>query len=443
VIITLDTTRADHVGAYGCTLGLTPQLDVLAAQGVVFEQAYAPMCQTLPSHSTLFTGLGPRQHLALENTYKLAPEFRTLAEEATDRGYSTGAFVGALVLDRETGIDQGFQTFDLPAGVWNQEREGHPPQRRAEEVTGAALAWAQTLDPSRPYMLWAHYYDPHGDSAKGFDPPARHLAAVPRDGVRAQLEASGAKLAGAPLSPAQLENFWAGYAAEIRYTDEQVGLLLQGLRDRGLLADTLIVVVGDHGEGLYEHRIKAHGQYVWEELHRVPLIVVHPQGEAAGRRVASRVILQDVEPTVRALAFGESVRSPALGFGLDLWEGVSGKLPDRPVFLERAHFDADRVQRRVDGVDLDAPYGFLTAVLQGNHKLILHPDGSRRLFDLAADPSELHDVAAEQPELADGLQRLLEGWQAENKTALPGENVEISAEKRAALEALGYIGGDH
>ncbi len=443
LVITMDTTRADFLGAYGSDLGVTPVIDGLAARGVVFEDAYAPMPQTLPSHSTLFTGLDPRQHLTLENTYKLAGEFRTLAEVAAERGYRTGAFIAALVLDEETGMDQGFERFDKPAGIWNEEREGHPPQRSAEEVTLAALDWADELDPEDPWMLWAHYYDPHGDHAAGFNPPGRHRAAIDMPAIRRRV-AQGAALS-EELDQATLVEFWAQYAAEIRYMDEQIGGLIDGLRDRGLLEDTLIVLVGDHGEGLYEHGLKAHGAYVWEELHRIPLIVVAPDGAHAGQRVGGRALLKDLEPTIKRLAM-DLAPSRDGDLGIDLWASVEagGRLPRRPVFLERPHFDEERVRRRVRGTELteDDAYGYLAAVLMEDHKLIRHPDGTTRLYDLAADPRELRDLSEQDPALRDKLLGLLDQWIADNEVGEPGEGIEISDEKRRALEALGYLGGN-
>lgn len=440
VVVTLDTTRADMLGAYGSPLGVTPYLDELAKRAVLFENVYAPMPQTLPSHATVFTGLMPRVHGALENTYVLRPEVSTLAESATEHGYVTGGFIGALAIEAATGMSQGFQTWGQPEGVWGNDRKGHPPQRPADAVTDAALAWAGGLDHERPFLLWAHYYDPHGDEGGGFSAPARHLRAVDRGAVRKLVESLHDSFE-KPDDPDMLTEYWAGYAAELRFTDEQVGRLLDGLAQAGLMDDTLVVVLGDHGEGLWEHGEKAHGTHLWEEMMRVPLLVVAPDGSGAGRRVAQRVTLQDVEPTVRRMAFGEAQATRDEMLGVDLWAAVLGEreLPVRPIVVERPHYDRERIEWRGRG---KLQYGFLTAILLDQWKLVRQPDGSSELYDLDADPDELVDVSAAHPEVTTSLTQRLSAWIATNRTGQPGEDVEISDERRETLRQLGYIGGD-
>jgi len=433
VVITLDTTRADFLGAYGGGLGVTPRLDALAEQGALFERAYAPMPQTLPSHATLFTGLMPRHHGALENTYVLEPGMLTLAELAEARGYATGGFIGALAIEAITGMDQGFSTWSQPEGDWGQDRLGHPPQRRARDVTDAALAWAGGLDKQRPFLLWAHYYDPHGDGPQGFSPPRKHWKQVDPAPVARLLASRRARFTG-PYDVQQLTDFWVGYAAELLYTDEQVGRLLDGLADQGLMDDTLLLVVGDHGEGLWEHGVKAHGTHLWEEALRVPMILVDPGGVGAGRRVQARVQLQDVLPTLRHGAFGEPGQQREEVLGLDLWPLLQDgrEPPPRPVVLERPHFGPGRIQHR------EGELGFLTAVLLDELKLVLRPDGTAALYDLSVDPDELTDLSAERPAETVRMRDYLERWIERNRSAPPGR-AEISPERAQILKALGYL----
>lgn len=448
LVVTFDTTRSDFVGTYGSALELTPNLDALATRGVVFEDAYAPMPQTLPSHATLFTGLPPRQHRALENTYELDERYSTLAEAASEQGYQTAAFVGAAVLSPETGIHQGFDVFDMPTepgtSKWEQDKLGHPPQRSAKQVTDAALAWLAQRDDARPFLLWVHYYDPHGDAQPsrppyhvGFTPPARHVEAVPRSAIKAFVEASASEWVGASPPKKQLIDFWRGYAAELRFTDEQLGRVLRGLESVGLDEQTVVVVAGDHGEGLYEHDVKGHGVALWEEAHRIPLVIATPDGALAGTRVRGAAFLRDVRPTLERLVLGAPPVERGDDLGVDLWAAAeAGRgLTTRPVFLERPHFPPQRAAwRNVD-------YGVLASVSLGGGKLIRQPDGSRQLFDLVADPAEQQDLADEQPERADKLEALLDAWEARNPTGDPGSEARsLDCEQLKQLVALGYLG---
>lgn len=450
LVITVDTTRADHVGAYGSPLGLTPTIDGLAERGVLFETAYAPMAQTLPSHATMFTGLDPRGHGALENVYELADEQVTLAELCAEAGYATGAFIGAMAIDRATGIHQGFEHFDEPTEAgslnWETGRKGHPPQRKAAEVTRAALAWAEQLDGERPFLLWAHYYDPHGDKGGGFSAPPRHVQAVDRDAVAAQVAARQGEFGEMAAGLDALTDFWRGYAGEIRYMDAQIGVLLEGLERVGRLEDTVIALVADHGEGLYEHGQKAHGTHLWEEQVAIPFVLVHPDGSAAGRRVAGLVELTDLLPSLLTMAFGpDHGRLPEGREGLDLWSlALAGQdLPDRAVVLERPHYSAERLAglRRGQGPEQFA-YGFKLALRRGDHKLLRWPEGSVQLFDLARDEAELVDRSGELPQVTAELEAELARWMRRRPVDPPGVVGEITDAKRAQLEALGYIGGE-
>lgn len=444
LLVTFDTTRADFVGAYGNPLGLTPNVDALAERGVLFEDAYAPVPQTLPSHASLMTGLMPRQHRALENTYRLDDAYETLAEAAVERGYQTAGFVGALVLAEDTGIHQGFDVYDTPAGEWNVDKKGHPPQRSAKQVTEAALSWLARRDRSRPFFMWVHYYDPHGDAQApdtgrhiGFLPPQRHLAAVDRPAVREYIVSRGEELSGASLEPRVLRSFWQAYAAEIRFTDEQFGRLVSALEEDGALEQTVIALTSDHGEGLYEHDVKGHGVEVWQEQHQIPMVLAVPDGALGGTRVRGPALLSDLRGTLERLCFGEVSTAGEDPQSVDLWAAAkSGRgLPARPVFLERPHFDKERAEWR--GV----PYGVLNAVIQGDAKLISGPEARVELYDLAGDPAELRDLAAADPELRAKLEALLEEWRATYTSEEPGEGAQpLDCDKIRNLIELGYMG---
>lgn len=433
LIVTLDTIRADHIGAYGYPIDSTPVLDDLAKQGVLFENVYAPMPQTLPSHTTIMTGLDPRQHGALENTYSVDPKLQTLAEMLSSRGYVTAAYVGALALDESTGIDQGFDIYDQPLPGY---REGlpAPAEREADEVTERALSWADSYNAEKPFLLWVHFYDPHLDHVA----PRRYQRQVPPPHVRDQVVRPLGKLFG-EAEPQLIEHVWHGYASEVRYTDACLGKLLDGLRQRGLLEDTVVAVVGDHGEGLYQHGIQGHGLQVWEELMRVPLLLVQPDGEYAGTRIEGRVVLRDVLPTLLHLVLGVEGELEAEVRGLDMWalleQGRS--VPQRPVFLERPHYSLETLEKRLNRTLVP---GFLTAVILGDDKLVRYPNGTQKLYNLAQDPKEQFDIAERRSDRVERLAALLDHWLQTNEVGPPGSRQELSDERYENLKALGYLG---
>ena len=241
ILLTLDTTRGDHLGAQGSHPGLTPNLDALAGRGARYARAISPTPLTLPAHCSLLTGKDPSGHGVHDNgTTSLPADVPTLARTLADRGYVTAAFVSSRVLDRRFGLDRGFGVYDdRMAAEWIGEY-GYP-ERDAAAVTTAALAWAAARPKGRPYFLWVHYYDPHAPyAAPGGD------AAVPA----------------------------ARYAAEVSYMDREIGRLLKGLAadsDR-----TVVAAVGDHGEMLGEHGETGHGLFLYRAALEVPLVISGP-----------------------------------------------------------------------------------------------------------------------------------------------------------------------
>jgi arylsulfatase A-like enzyme len=404
----------------------------------VFENAYAPMPQTLPSHATLFTGLPPRRHGALENAYVLSGAAETLAEWASVQGYETAAFIGARILDDTTGMEQGFDVYDQPTGVARDKQ--HPVERSAAAVTDSALAWAITKHASgRPFVLWAHYYDAHGP----WEPAARRIS---REAVRRQVEqrpefaSLPAQGSAEALGFNQVLGMWHGYDNEIAEVDSQVSRLLRGLGERGMLKDAVVLIVGDHGEGLMEHNEKGHGVNVFQELMQVPLVLIAPDGELAGTRVSSPMQMQDVLPTVLALVGApQQMDLPGRNVLPDLRAGREPSV--RPIFVERPHYSpgGERYRRAFAH---GWGFGELVGVIEGDDKLVRYPDGSVQLFDLTEDPDELVNLATERAEVAERLEGLLDEWLASNAVEDFGAEQDISPERRAILKALGYIGGE-
>ena len=418
LLVVIDTLRADRSSAYGYELDTTPALRGLAGQGVRFEAAYAPSATTGPSHATLFTGLQPYAHGVLKNGLVLGDEHATLAETLTAAGYQTAAVVSSYVLHRKFGFARGFASYQddfdpqdatLRPESWEGERV-EAFDRRAEHTTERALDWLRDRDSSRPFFLFVHYFDPH-------DPYV-----APPEWQRRFAAPEGADRAG---------HARALYDAEVAYTDAWIGRLLAGLQELGLEAGTLVVVTADHGEGLFDHGYFYHGVQLYEEAVRVPLLVRWPGGLDGGRVVTEPVALVDLLPTLLELT-GSAVPADALP-GASLADALRGDAPldpERPVYLQREAFTADRVgEFPVAGEKLGLRVGVW--------KYLEAPEeGTRELFHLERDPAERRNLADAEPERVAGLARRL----APHREALRrvAEPPALEASDRRRLEALGY-----
>ena len=402
----------------------------------MFENAYSPMPQTLPAHASLFTGLEPRLHGSLTNMIEVPESLTTLAEVLRDTGYRTGAFIGALVLSFQTGIAQGFEKFDQ-FGRSKRGQVKKSNRRSAREVTDAALRWARSLDTEGPFMLWAHYYDPHVP----LDAPADALRQVPVGRVRSWVEARRQGLAGSGLELDEIVDYWHGYAAEIRSMDAEIGRLLAGLDRRGLLEDTVVVVTADHGEGLYEHRERGHSFTVYNELVRVPLLIADPARDQAGRRIETHVSLVDLFPTALQLCLDRDWEGMLSGRDLTPLLSGSGGLPERPVFFERPHHGRWKFEAKLrEEPEIPREWGVMAGVVDRGAKLIRGPGGTLELFLLDTDPSELANLAAQDGERAAELAALLEEWIERHPVPAPGSATEVSQEQIERLRELGYVG---
>jgi arylsulfatase A-like enzyme len=431
ILVSLDTTRRDHTSVYGYERATTPNLEKLAAGGVRFAMAYAPSATTGPSHATLFTGLHPITHRVVKNGRVLTPPHETLAERLRAHGWATAGVVSSYVLDARFGYAQGFDVWDddfdpASATVRNEKWEGAPVEvfdRRADATTAHAVAWLDgrsertagpPRDASRPFFLFVHYFDPHAP----YVPPAELARAFPpADGPGAGLPALRAR-----------------YDAEIAFADQQLGVLLDALDARGLAEDTIVAVTADHGEGLMQHGLLMHGAQIYEEQVRVPLVLRWPARLPAGRVVEGAVALIDLPPTLLELAGvpagdGGAMQGRSL---VPLLEGRAAPDPAEPIFLFRQHYER--------GFDSGVPVaGEQYGVRIGDFKLIVGPDeGTRQLFDVARDPRERRNLAAEQPERAAQLEQRIADWRSRytrDETAPEA----ISPEDMERLRALGYV----
>jgi arylsulfatase A-like enzyme len=425
LLVTLDTTRADHVSAYGYPRDTTPVLRELADAGTRFAQAYAPAATTGPSHATLFTSLYPLAHGIVSNGLELRASELTLAEILRARGWATAAFVSSFVLDARFGYAQGFDLYDdefaaaeatFPAGhEWREHAIPGGFDRTADATTRRAVDWlAKGRDPARSFFLFVHYFDPHAPMS----PPAAYAA----------------RFAPAPGSePSRLDVRIGRYDGEIAFVDERIGELLGALDRAGLADDTLVAVTADHGEGLLAHGQMAHGVHLYEEAVRVPLLLRWPGVVPAGRVVEAPVALVDLAPTLLELL---GVPAPEAAFqGESLARAVVGGAepdPERAIHLQRRHYDGERVGEEWIEGDL---YG----VRQGRWKYLESGDGSRReLYDLAADPGETENLADRNPGEQRRLAARIASWKAASRRGGEAPR-DLTGSEHEGLRALGYV----
>jgi arylsulfatase A-like enzyme/Flp pilus assembly protein TadD len=394
LLITMDTTRADHLGCYGYAAIETPSIDRLAAEGTLYERCYTAAPITLPSHLSILTGTFPVYHGVHENNgFYVAGELTTLAEVLHAAGYATAAFVGAFPLDSQTGLDQGFDLYDDNYES-SLEQGRHPllrgfiDERPAAEVVRPALEWIDGRD--GPFFLWTHFFDPHQPQIPP-SPYSERYADTPYDG-------------------------------EIASVDEAIGRLLSRLDERGLLDHTLVVLAADHGEGLGDHGELTHALLLYAPTVRVPLIVRDPRDPTA-RRVDVPVATVDIMPTILERL---GIAIPAAVQGQALPAGGGDPEPRRQLLTETLY-----------GALLHG-WSPLERLTVDDWVLI---DGPRpRLYRLSDDPGELHDLAADDPERLDAMRVLLRRRKRELAAGGVGAAVEsVSPEKQARLAALGYL----
>ena len=384
VFVTLDTTRADHLGLYGYFRDTSPALDAFGRQSIVFERSIVPMATTLPTHTSLFTSTHPLEHGVLANSTQGGSRFvpsarlRSFAEVAGAAGWRTAAFVSSAVLKRGSGIETGFERFDEPEGE----------QRDAEATTRAALAWLAST-PQGPFLLWVHYFDAHWPYA----PPPDYAAMFSSDReLEAAIAAKGIpRTVLRPLAN-QTEETRVSinlYDGELRFQDDQLARLLAALEARPDWGRTVVVIAGDHGEGLGQHGEAAHGG-TWDEQLHAPLLMRIP-GETP-RRVETLVAAVDVIPTLLG-------RLPASPLGA-LLPQASGRdvlapgAPSLPIFSQDTGRERDAAEQRY-ALTTDRWKFFRVEEKGGGVR--------HQLFDLDADPFERSDVSSQHPEVTEPL----------------------------------------
>jgi arylsulfatase A-like enzyme/Tfp pilus assembly protein PilF len=396
ILITIDTLRADHVGCYGAKTVKTPTLDALAKDGVIFDRAISQVPLTWPSHAVILTGTYPFQNGVQDFTGQpLAPEFKSVAQAFKQVGYATGAVVSAYVLDRSWGLARGFDYYDdaFSAKTFEKKDIGLV-DRRASESVDHALSWLRKTK-QRPFFLWLHLYDPHNP----YDPPE-------------------------PYNSEYKDHLYDG---EIAYADHELGNLISWLKQNKLYESSVILATSDHGESLGEHGEDEHGFFIYNATVHVPLIVKPPSGSG----ISSGHVREPVETTAIAasLLHLAGVKSPIeRQFQSKPLFGVAGSAGD-PAYSETFYPLSSFGWSPLQALETDR-YHYIDAP---------HPE----LYDLDADPGEVHNLAAQQPAAVAVLKEKLQQRRAHNPFASRAANANpanLSPDAQEKLRALGYFG---
>ena len=392
LLITLDTTRADRLGAYGYKLAATPTLDRLAREGVRFDDAVTQSPLTGPAHTALFTGQYPGRLGIKDNASTPIPDSAvTLAESLKDAGYRTGGFIGAFVLDRAYGFAQGFDTFDASFADFRNENKAQV-QRPAGEVVAAASRWIRDGG-SGPFFAWLHLYDPHTP----YQPPAPFRS----------------KFASRP------------YDGELAYVDSELAKLMALLKERGIADRTVVAAIGDHGEALGDHGEEEHGLLLYEAVTRIPFIVRLPNAERAGTVVAEQVRSVDLASTLLEIA---GVPWTARGDG----ESVAG------VMRGQARRDPPAAYIETWYPQLHFGWSRLRALRVGEWKYVDAP--KPELYDLRSDRAEQRNVVADRANVASRMAAEIEATERSFGAAATAPPPQPDAETIARLKSLGYVG---
>ncbi|MGE0454594.1 MAG: sulfatase-like hydrolase/transferase [Vicinamibacteria bacterium] len=393
LLVTIDTLRADRVGAYGWARAATPALDRLAREGVLVEDAVVHVPQTRPSHVSLLTGLLPYEHGIRDNfSPPLEKRFVTLAERLRAAGYATGGFVGAYPVSADSGLDRGFERFDDPFGsagkrAGREERS----ERRGGEVTDAALGWLKGQG-QRPFFAWVHLFDPHWP----YEPPAPYRERFAQD----------------------------PYDGEVAYADSQVARLLEWLDRSGRAARTLVVVTSDHGEGLGDHGEDEHLLFVYDTTLRVPLVLRQAGALPAGRRVKGQFRGIDLLPTLLELLGQPGPRPAGSGASRAAELRAARALPDNAAYAESLYGQ------------LHFGWAPLRALRVEGWKYIAAPRAE--LYNVREDPGETRNRLEDRAQVASALQQRLSGLDRGEARAAKAA---LDPEASERLAALGYVGG--
>ncbi|MDP6761380.1 MAG: sulfatase [Planctomycetota bacterium] len=469
LMVTVDTLRADHLSCYGYHRETSPNIDALAAEGVLVERAFATMGTTLPAHLSIMTGLYPHQHGyvanigAIKSPFRSSAGRRTLAEVLKAAGYATAAFVSGPTVSSKTGIDVGFDTFDEHVPRGDRMRGLSARSRPAGQTSARALSWLAEREGDQPLFLWVHFWDPHEPNqppeefarrfsddegleeliarrdidpaklAERFDP--LELARVFAPQLHGKIRA-GEEVDFPPVDDAAVRNLINLYDADVAYMDSHFGALVDAFRERGLYERTIVAFTADHGQSLGEHDWLEHGR-IFDEVVRVPLVLRFPAGVLEKPWRVQRVVSHvDLVPTILA-----RLTHPAVASLVEQSSGSDWLAPDfnRPwAFSQRSsrHRDWEVGPSELNGLK----FGLTLHGWKYYHR----PQAADELYDLSTDPGELVNVADRFPQRVEKLEQVVRGLLAQRPYSPESGDVpeDVQAEFRDILRDFGYAGDD-
>jgi arylsulfatase A-like enzyme len=428
VLVSIDSLRPDHLGAYGYRRPTSPHIDRIAEQGIVFTHAYATTSWTLPSHLSLLTGLYPGEHGIVDEGRQLAESIPLLPQLLARAGYRSAAVVSGPYLHRQFGFARGWEVYDdllVNAEAREPGSDESHAQITSPRVHQRAVKLLDRLGEG-PFLLFLHYFDVHHDYLppspwdQAFDPGYRGSI----DGRNVETDASISKA----LAPRDREHLIALYDGEIRWVDEWIGQLDAELVRRRLDRRTLFVLTADHGEEFFEHGEKTHRKNLYDTTLRIPLVIRLPDRRFAGRQVAEPVSLVDLLPTLAAAA---GVEPPAQRRGRDLLRTRFGQL------VTPVETDLFAELRQV-----------IQSVVSGPWKLTAHlrvrtgEPWQVELFDTASDAGEQHDLSNTERRRCEQLLAVLQATRRDNRKPLrqhPPGKLDLTKDVERKLHALGYL----
>lgn len=459
LLIILDTLRPDHLSCYGYGETTSPNLDKLAEEGALFQNAFCTAPWTLPSHGSIFTGAYVSRHGLDQGNEHLSTDLTTLPRLLSQQGYHTAAFSSNIWVSPLTGLARGFHHF---------KRANQPPfddiqnpnilqkiikeiywryffkryDYGAREINGAirdffSSGWCQ----DQPFFIFINYLETHLQ----YEPPRKFRNMFLRDRAQKRLarriNQDARKVNGGlyKMSDEELEILRALYDAEIRYVDHRVGELLSMLKDLKILDDTLLIITSDHGENLGDHGLMDHQFSLYDTLIRVPLIVRYPKAFQPGTVVGQQVQTVDFLPTIADVL---NLKKDALPVnqiqGRSLLQ-AQGQRKARTVFAEYLNPRVQVLQRAFPDRDWSKFNKKLRAIRKQKYKLIYSSYGDHELFDISQDPAESENIILEHPEVAENLLQELDAWVESVSQKMEKTQLELQEDSRRVLEGLGYI----